>query len=1573
MSNPKINSLAEKLLDTGKRNNLINFKETKSSTVEVVIPMAEELFNRINYRLVTLEAVDTKVKDIDDTLDEEETSSSSQQLTLETAESGEEEDKRSQYINKHYKRIRKENQILLYNSVSEMNALTILGKIDKRGKSYIEDAGINVSYMCFGFVRWKEREDSSYEYKAPILLVPITMSRESSALPYKITANGDEVIVNPTFEYKLESEYGVKLPVYDNDVNDTLSVFLKKVSDIVTALGFTVEEGCYISNFSYMKINMYQDLMNHQDKILQNNNVRRILGEEIIEEGDSDTNQEPLDNPILELHNVVDADSSQVEAIEAAKEGKSFVLQGPPGTGKSQTITNIIAECLYDGKKVLFVSEKQAALNVVYNKLKNNDLADFCLELHSFKANKKDVLNELVRTLNAPVSYVTNDAKMEIEIKKENQKQLDNYAYELHRKREVIDASLYQLYESYSLYENEEEINFDVKDIDKKDRRYLTDVDSLLNQYSDFTSLIGYDYRENPWYGYTYQDNSYQAKNELRRVLEKSRNTLDELSQIYEDIEDDYSIPSLGAKDAQMLEEFFDTLSESKFLTPSVLDRKSIEGYKHDIEVLSDLSDSIKKKRDELFKVFDEDVLKLDGKEINRKLTRQFNSFFSRLFNSEYKKIISDMTLYKKDGKKISYKDAVIYSERLMSLEEDILQFSNSEIKVKDVLSDEYRGVETDFDELLKEIKNISSCYAKGLETAGLISSLSYSDFDESKEEFEKFASKLEDVIDELEDVKKAASYFDTSVFDIYKEKAHSSYEKCRSCLDDFDRLENWCRFRSLYARLKEYGIDSYVDICIEEQLPVTSYTNSFNRLFYYEWIDHIIVNTPVLSEFSRISQDRAKETFSEKDREQFDINKVMIKAKLSAQRPVYSADLTSSNSQVGILQREANKKRRQMSIRELLSKTGETIQVLKPCFLMSPLSVSTYLGDNVDFDVVIFDEASQIFPQDAMGAIYRAKQLIVVGDSKQMPPSNFFNSTADDPDDEYEEGSDDTADFESILDLCSAVFPQISLSWHYRSRFEQLIAFSNKNFYNSNLVSFPSPEADCEGKGVDYHYVEGGIFDRKKHRNRKEAEYVVDLIYDNIEKYPNRSLGVVAFSISQQDLIEKLLSKRRAQHPECEQFFSSEKEEPFFVKNLETVQGDERDTIIFSTAYGFDDQGRISLNFGPLNRQGGERRLNVAVTRAKWNVQLVTSMHATDIDLRRTSSKGVALVREYLDFAERGTIALDSALSVSSEDSYDSDFEKEVVSFLRDHGYDVDTQIGCSGYRIDMALKRRDSSDYVLAIECDGKTYHSSRNARDRDRLRQEILERMGWKFHRIWSTDWFRNRRQEENNLLEACENALSSKAGVLPVDIEEEEIETKSFELTRTRTIDVPEYVRMDDDALAKKYNFKIHAWYGGDDYGPTPKAITDMLYELLKNEGPLELNFFLKRLIRYFENRQVVTSTFRSNILWETRKYFGNYNIIRDSENFLMIQDQPIKFRKAGYRRDISQIHPQEIGEGFLLIIEQNVKIDKVSLYQDLVKLCGYQKLTDKTSAWFDKGLETIKDKIVIEEGDILSLK
>jgi very-short-patch-repair endonuclease len=439
----------------------------------------------------------------------------------------------------------------------------------------------------------------------------------------------------------------------------------------------------------------------------------------------------------------------------------------------------------------------------------------------------------------------------------------------------------------------------------------------------------------------------------------------------------------------------------------------------------------------------------------------------------------------------------------------------------------------------------------------------------------------------------------------------------------------------------------------------------------------------------------------------------------------------------------------------------------------MSPLTVSLFLeSDRFNFDTIIFDEASQVCTENAIGAISRGKQVILAGDSKQLPPTAFFTATISDQ--EYdEEDKDDYTDidaFESILDEAeSALFPSQTLKWHYRSKHEHLIAFSNSKIYRNKLITFPSNIERTKDNGVEYIYVENGVYDRGgKKDNIEEAKKVVALIFECINKYPNRSLGVITFSVAQRETIETVLRKERINNSEYDDFFSEEKDESFFIKNIETVQGDERDIIIFSIGYGKDATGKMSMFFGPLSSTGGERRLNVAITRAKFNVKLVGSILSTEIKSERISAEGPKLLRAYIDFAINGPKTLNADITTNENDQIESPFEQSVYDFLVQNSYNVSTQIGCSGYRIDMAIHNpNDNSSYCLGIECDGATYHSARTARERDRLRRTILEDMGWKIYRIWSTDWIRNTANAKTRLLEVVKIAVSdsqnSKKGV------------------------------------------------------------------------------------------------------------------------------------------------------------------------------------------------------------------
>lgn len=1539
----KLDKWADLLLDTGKRNNLINFKDTKASTVEVLFPSSDALFKKVD-GATTFEVFDPKIIEEDDELEE---SFEPEQLQIEMQGETDTPGRKTDFLAQYSGKIKRQNQILLYNAAT--NPLTAVRKIDKKAREFIEETGVNVAYMAFGFIHWKESDSSSYVFRAPILLVPIQLEQASTVDPYFIKSAEDDIIVNPTFSYKMDAEYGVKLPEYNDE---GLAAYLEKVRRLVTKLQWTVTQECKIGIFSFLKINMYRDLKDNATAILANRNVRQLLGEPIDTEkmsGDDGMTTSVAD-PLIELHSVVDADSSQIEAIEMAKSGKSFVLQGPPGTGKSQTITNIIAECLSDGKKVLFVSEKLAALNVVYDKLKQAGLAEFCLQLHSHKANKKEVIADICHTLRTGKSVVSSKADTEIAIKEKAQHQLDAYAIELHKQRPIIEKSLYQLYESYAAFHSMPDVEYPVPQLSVKGEAYLTKTVYFLEQYVDYIPSVGYNYRKNPWYGYINRDTSYQAKVEVKSNCSAVIQLLPELIPLQQEISEKYGIQCDSIEDALIWNTFFGFAATSELITPLLLNRAHFNTVKSALHELQAQSSDILALRSELSAMFDDDIYKVDGAGYHKKLTKQFSGTFSRLFNAEYKQLINDLRLCKKDGKKPSYSEAVIMTEKISYYQQKNKEYAEAEAPIKTFLGAAYKGVETEWDYVIEQMSALEAIFSNDISFGPLEH---YDDFSSERDTFADYSQRLEKAfaICDDETLKCAAGYFDSAILNIHCAPCSLVLRRLNDCLGEMDKLDNWCHFSDLLSELDDMQVVPYINTAISQNVEPKHIVGAFQKQFYYQWIDSVLSGNPVLSAFNRVSQDKAVCTFSEKDTEQFEINKAKIRAELSSMRP--SLDMIASGSALAILLREGEKKRKQKSIRTLLIETGELVQRIKPCFLMSPLSVSTFLAPNaVDFDVVVFDEASQIFPQDAIGAIYRAKQLIVVGDSKQMPPSNFFNASIEIEDNDEETG--DVTDFESILDLCSTSMQQLRLRWHYRSRYEQLITFSNKNFYDSDLVTFPSSKADALGIGVDYYHVDG-VFDRKVHTNRKEAEFVVDLIYQNIERYPNRSLGVVAFSVAQQDLIDKLLSKRRQNTPEKEYFFKNDEKEPFFIKNLETVQGDERDTIIFSIAYGIDAQGRLLHNFGPLNRMGGERRLNVAVTRAKCNVQLVSSMHYTDIDLKRTSAEGAKLLREYLDYAENGDIALERAISVSPFEQFDSDFELEVCDYLRSKGFAVDTQVGCSGFRIDLGLKMPNTSDYVLAIECDGATYHSSRNARDRDRLRQEILERMGWKFYRIWSTDWFRNKSVEQHRLLEAAADAVKNPTKVEVKSVDSQPTETFE-EVVAEKHFEFPPYKEADVYKLSNQY---------------LPENFKGMIRGILEIEAPLSEDLLLKRIAWCF-GREKVTSVVQEN--YEILMHgYQSHGIIRRN-GFLYLDDgKEIQFRGPGdIERDIKQIAPEELAAGMFEIIKQNVTVDKKGLYHSLAAQCGISRVGKAINEAMDSALHVLKNRIVIDDEQI-SLK
>lgn len=565
---------------------------------------------------------------------------------------------------------------------------------------------------------------------------------------------------------------------------------------------------------------------------------------------------------------------------------------------------------------------------------------------------------------------------------------------------------------------------------------------------------------------------------------------------------------------------------------------------------------------------------------------------------------------------------------------------------------------------------------------------------------------------------------------------------------DRVGTLSDWVDWRHLPERFQHLGLGAFWERLTESAVPREQVVDVFRKAFWSAWLDGVFQQDAALAGFRRAEQEQGIAEFRELDRRLLQLGV----ARVAAARGPARCDAAA----VKLLLREANKKTKHLPLRRLFDEIPDLLARLKPCLFMSPLSVSQFLPadpEKLRFDLVVFDEASQLLPEDAIGAIYRGKQLVVSGDNQQLPPTTFFQQLAgaDDPG-----AAEDEPVFESVLDTSLAAgLPRRTLRWHYRSRHEGLIAFANETFYDGKLITFPAPCAGDAAAGVHFHHVKHAVYDRGGRRdNPREAQAVVGHVLEHFRKRPEQTLGVIALSYAQMEAIEDELERRLREQPELERHFDGDRLGGFFVKNLETVQGDERDVIILSIGYGPDESGKLILNFGPLNRAGGERRLNVAVTRAREELLVVSSIRAADIELSPTSSAGLTHLRQYLDYAERGADALHAAAAVAPPPT---PLHEDVRRVLREHGYDAVAHVGCGAVRVDLGVIEPDRPDrLVLGIEFDGPAYAQAVTARDRDRLRPELLGKLGWRLHRIWAADWLHRRDDEIGRLLAALRTA-------------------------------------------------------------------------------------------------------------------------------------------------------------------------------------------------------------------------
>ena len=810
---------------------------------------------------------------------------------------------------------------------------------------------------------------------------------------------------------------------------------------------------------------------------------------------------------------------------------------------------------------------------------------------------------------------------------------------------------------------------------------------------------------------------------------------------------------------------------------------------------------------------------------------------------------------------------------------------------------------------------------------------------------------------------------------------------RMRNLHERTDDIQPWVDFVDCKKRLSDKGLLKFFQSLCESRPPSETLLNIFRLSFEEEWLEALRKQDQNLGDFRRADHQKTIAEFQNLDKELIRLAAYRIISEGNQRKP-QGVMFQTGGSEISILKREAAKKARVMPLRRLFQQIPTLLLSLKPCLLMNPLAVSQLLtGDSIRFDLVVFDEASQVVPEDAIGAIYRGKTVVVAGDNKQLPPTDFFGSTQYDDDDNWEETDDSTEVHESILEKFSSLdLPVKTLKWHYRSKHEDLIAFSNYNFYERQLITFPDSKTRESDLGIRFEYVKEGVYDRGDSRtNRVEADKVADFVLEHYKMHPEKSLLVVTLNIPQRDLIDEIIRERRKQHPELETYFDEKRLdvrlEGFDVKNLESVQGDERDVIIFSVGYGKDSLGRMSMNFGPLNKSGGERRLNVATTRAREKMVVVASIRAADIDSSK-SATGVRKLHDYLDYAERGPIALQST-SGTDVLPYESPLEEDVAKAIQEMGYVTVPQVGCSGYRIDLGVvDPANPGRFIVGVECDGASYHSSYCARDRDRLRQDILEGMGWTIYRIWAPSWVTSRKTEIQSLHERIETARQESSSPSPLFSPvppptttmpgPPQVETQPSKALDIKKLIGNEYVVA---KLRPKYKFRV-VFENDLIYGnPYWTDFVRLLTEVVRVEGPVHLDCATQRIsdVSYFERS---SSRVASAVRIAARRC-AKAGLLEIRGEFLWpVGAGSVRVRTPNPLRKESQrkpelIPPEEIREAMRQIVGYALSVPVEGLVAETARLFGFGKtgeqirqiLTAQVTQMIDEGILVNKEGVV----------
>lgn len=1469
----------------------------------------------------------------------------------------------------------------LHADVTEAEIDRRLLEIYREAKLSIEENGANTLYLALGFLAWYETKTSPKQRLAPIILIPLVIERRSVQEGFSIKLGDDEPMVNVTLLAHLAADFELSIPGLDPIPMDVhgidVALILRKFREAVVDIDrWEVLESAYIGHFSFTKFLMWRDLEVRADELQKNSIVRHLIHTPSDVYPDDGVFPDP--DRLDETHRPqetfcpLSSDSSQLAAVHASAAGKSFVLHGPPGTGKSQTITNIIAHNLALGKTVLFVSEKRAALEVVHRRLTESGLGPFCLELHSNKSHKKGVLSQLEQALNAHSSRSEEEFLEEAQKLATTRNELNAYVTALHAVRESGETIFHGISQLIG-HRDVPLVKLQWNSVLNVGRQRLMNLRETVRQLQLAGAQIGHP-GTNPWSPVACETWTPEFRNSVERAVDELQSAASSIEKAAGGIASIVGMTQAPwtRLDLDNLAAIAAALLNCPSVPPALLSSSDWELLKVSIQEITNHGLQRNQYREKLYKRFKPAILDMDLDGLLQQWTAAQSSWLLPRWLGSRKVRQSLGTAarpeYIPQNAEVS---ADLNLALALRLEEQFIKTAAA--RAEAALGVYWQDGEADWSVVGDYIERTESLRKVAGRVAGV-------DFERAVHLRAKWAQLISEGREQLSSEgaigQRFQVYLETFEHFAKVESALSSLlvldqqtvwgaatsnefltvlkERCCQWQQQLNGLRAWCYWRTARREALALELKPLIDAYENHGLSTDNLQGAFTRGYYQWWCDAIISAEPALCGFFSSAFEYKISQFKKIDDKYTLLTRKEIQVRIAAKVPKGQA--SNPNSEMGLLRHQLQRKVGHLPVRALIQKIPNLLPRLKPCLLMSPISVAQYLDpSHPSFDIVVFDEASQIPVWDAVGAIARGKEAIIVGDPKQLPPTNFFSRA--DSGDGADADDNLVDDLESILDDCiAAQLPERHLNWHYRSRHESLIAFSNYHYYGNRLLTFPSPHQEL---GVSYRHIAGEYDKGKSRTNRAEAnEVVAEVLRRLLDPQQSAfSIGIVTFSQAQQQLIDDLLEEARRQNPAIEPYFADGAAEPVFIKNLENVQGDERDVILFSICYGPDATGKVSMNFGPMNRDGGERRLNVAITRARQEVIVFSTLRAEHIDLSKTRSQGVADLKCFLDYAERGPVAIAERRSADGDGECESPFEVQVCDALREKGHVVHPQVGCSGYRIDFGIVDQERPGrYLLGIECDGANYHRSKTARDRDKLRESILVGLGWCIHRVWSTDWWEKPAEELAKIEAAIEAAI--KASNAPKAVSESVaqviaaapsmvVNTSLAEATQLSVPQPPAH----EPVLPVYEPFVVGEIKGTpDDFydAKSDTSIRSLIEAVVRMEGPVSHELVARRVAEHWEVGRVTSRTIK-RIEGLTGK--ADVKVVRGTEGtFLWSPSQDTRsftlFRipgeNEGSRRDAEDLPPQEIANAALHVLEQHVSLPVADLVRETARLLGYQR-------------------------------